>query len=123
MASITTDDGIKLSYTQTGPRTGQQILFIAGWRQTALEWRKQVDYFSSAGFRVTTYDMRGHGDSEQPCFGYRLGRFAADLANLLAQLDLRDLTIIAHSMGCSVIWALWDQYAASRKRIDKLVLI
>lgn len=118
-----TGDGIRLSYTQTGPKHGQPLLFITGWRQTAAEWSKQADYFSSAGFRVTTFDMRGHGDSEEPTFGYRLSRFAADLNDLLTHLNLKKVTVIAHSMGCSVSWAFWDQYPASHRRIAKFVFV
>ncbi|KAK3322348.1 Alpha/Beta hydrolase protein [Apodospora peruviana] len=121
VGTVKTSDGIRLHYNQTGPRHGQNMLFITGWRQTALEWHKQADYFSSAGFRVTTYDMRGHGDSEEPDFGYRLSRFAADLNDLLTQLDLEDLTIVGHSMGCSVAWAWWDQYPEVRKRVSHFV--
>ncbi|KAK0708686.1 Alpha/Beta hydrolase protein [Lasiosphaeris hirsuta] len=121
--SLETGDGIRLQYNQTGPKNGQQLLFITGWRQAAAEWRKQVDYFSSAGFCVTTFDMRGHGDSEEPEFGYRISRLAADLNDVLEQLDLKKVSIIGHSMGCSVAWAWWDQYPETRKRVAKLVLV
>jgi pimeloyl-ACP methyl ester carboxylesterase len=122
-STLTTSDGIRLTYTQTGPPSGPPILFITGWRQAAIEWRKQSAYFSSAGFRVTTFDMRGHGESEEPAFGYRIGRFAADLNDLLTHLNLRNLTIIGHSMGCSVAWAWWDQYPSSHKRVAKFVFV
>ncbi|GKU14960.1 unnamed protein product [Fusarium langsethiae] len=82
-----------------------------------------VHHFAQAGFRVTTYDMRGHGDSAKPSFGYRISRLAADLNDLLTKLDHNDLTIVAHSMGCCVIWAFWDLYVNSRKLINKLVLV
>ncbi|RKK06788.1 hypothetical protein BFJ65_g18342 [Fusarium oxysporum f. sp. cepae] len=121
--AITTGDGVSLTYSQQGPGNGKQMLFVPGWRQTAAEWKKQVDYFAAAGFRVTTYDMRGHGDSAKPNFGYRVSRFAADLNDLLTKLGLKDLTIVSHSMGCSVTWAFWDQYPSSRKLIKKLVLV
>ncbi|SPN99492.1 related to non-heme chloroperoxidase [Cephalotrichum gorgonifer] len=119
---VRTGDGVSLSYTQSGPRRGQQLLFIPGWRQTAAEWRKQVDYFAGAGFRVTTYDMRGHGESEKPDFGYRISRFAADLNDVLEELHLKDVTIVGHSMGCSVAWAWWDQYPKARSHVSSFVL-
>ncbi|KAK3308384.1 Alpha/Beta hydrolase protein [Chaetomium strumarium] len=122
-SALETGDGVRLHYSQTGPSSGQQLLFLTGWRQTAAEWRKQVEFFSSAGFRVTTFDWRGHGESDKPEFGYRISRFAADLNDILTRLDLRDLTIIGHSMGCSVTWAWWDQYPDARERIAKLVLV
>ncbi|KAK1760028.1 AB hydrolase superfamily protein YdjP [Echria macrotheca] len=120
---IKTQDGIGLRYNQTGPKNGQQLLFVPGWRQAAVEWRKQVEYFSQVGFRVTTFDMRGHGDSDKPDFGYRVSRFAADLNDVLTQLDLRDVTIIGHSMGSSLSWAWWDQYPDSHRRVAKFVFV
>lgn len=120
---VETGDGVQLSYTQTGPALGQELLFIPGWRQTAAEWRKQVEYFSNEGYHVTTYDMRGHGESEKPSFGYRISRFAADLNDVLNQLNLKDVTIVGHSMGCSVSWAWWDQYPESHNRINKFVFV
>jgi pimeloyl-ACP methyl ester carboxylesterase len=122
-ASITTGDNCSLAYSQQGPDNGKPLLFIHGWRQTAAQWAKQVSHFSEAGFRVTTYDMRGHGDSEKPPFGYRISRLAADLNDLLTTLQLKGLTIVAHSMGCCVLWAFWDQYPDSHKLVKRLVLV
>lgn len=120
---VQTQDGVRLSYAQAGAARGQNLLFIPGWRQTAAEWKKQVAYFSGAGYRVTTYDMRGHGESEKPDFGYRLSRFGADLNDVLTTLNLQNVSIIAHSMGSSVTWAFWDQYPKERKRINHFALI
>ncbi|KAH7310734.1 Alpha/Beta hydrolase protein [Stachybotrys elegans] len=119
--AITTQDGAKLQYIQAGPADGKQLLLIHGWSQTAAQWRKQLEYFSANGFRVIAYDQRGHGESEKVEFGYRVSRLGTDLNELLIQLDLKDLTIVGHSMGSSVIWSLWDQHPESRSRLSKLV--
>lgn len=121
--TVKTSDGVHLKYMQAGPPTGQNVLFIPGWRQSAAQWQKNVKSFSEAGYHVTAYDMRGHGESEKPNFGYRISRFASDLHDLLTQLDLKDTSIVAHSMGSSVTWALWDQYPETRKRLDHLVFV
>ncbi|WAO89988.1 AB hydrolase-1 domain-containing protein [Fusarium falciforme] len=120
---VKTQDGVHLNYTQAGPLLGQNLVFIPGWRQSAAEWKKQVQYFSKAGYRVTAYDMRGHGESEKPDFGYRLSRFGADLNDVLTTLDLHNVSIIAHSMGSSVTWAFWDQYPDERRRIDHFAIV
>lgn len=122
LGNVTTSDGISLRYTQAGPAAGQQLLLIHGWRQTAAQWRKQIDYFSGAGYRVTAYDMRGHGDSEKPEFGYSLSRLGSDLNDVLNTLDLTNVSVVAHSMGSSVFWDLWDQYPEQRSRIHRFVL-
>ncbi|KAK3395146.1 Alpha/Beta hydrolase protein [Podospora didyma] len=122
--TVKTSDGIRLAYNQTGPPNGQNLLFITGWRQAQVEWRKQAEYFSSIGYRVTTFDLRGHGDSDEPDFGYRISRFAADLNDVLTQLDLKRVTVVGHSMGCSIMWAWFDQYPTSRtSRLSKFVFV
>ncbi|KAI1379027.1 alpha/beta-hydrolase [Hypoxylon crocopeplum] len=116
----TTPDGVRLRYWQDGPTSGPNVVFLPGWVQTAAQFKKQVEHFKTH-YRVTTYDHRGHGDSDKPSFGYRVARLAADLECLLVQLDLRDVTLVGHSMGSSVIWAHWDLFAHDRLR--KLVFV
>ncbi|KAI1504968.1 Alpha/Beta hydrolase protein [Biscogniauxia marginata] len=112
--------GIRLHYNQYGPPSAPNLVLIPGWTQTAAEFRKQVDHFK-ASFRITTYDHRGHGESDKPSFGYRVTRLAADLEALMVQLDLRDAALLGHSMGCSTIWAHWDLFPHTR--IARLVLV
>ncbi|OTB01811.1 hypothetical protein M426DRAFT_14118 [Hypoxylon sp. CI-4A] len=116
---ITTPDGVRLRYWQEGPVSGPNIVFVAGWVQTAAQFRKQVAHFKTR-YRVTTYDHRGHGESDKPAFGYRIYHLAADLHALLARLDLRDVTLVGHSMGAAVMWAHWDIFA--HERIARLVV-
>lgn len=120
--SVTTSDGVVLRYIQAGPPSSPTLVLIPGWAQTAAQWQKQIYHFSKT-YNVIAYDHRGQGESDKPNFGYRVARLAADLSNLVLQLDLKDMTLIGHSMGCSVIWAYWSIFAESRKRISKLVLV
>lgn len=120
--SITTSDGVVLRYVQAGPTSGQTLLFIPGWAQTAAQWQKQISHFSKS-YNVIAYDHRGQGESDKPTSGYRIARLAVDLNDLILQLDLKNFVIIGHSMGCSVTWAYWNLFAELRKRIDKMVLV
>ena len=61
-----------------------------------------------------------HGDSGKPAYGYRIARLAKDLEELLEHLNLKDVTLLGWSMGCSVIWGYWDLFRD--KRIAKLIL-
>lgn len=120
---ISTNDGVRLAYTQTGPTSGKNLLLIPGWRQTAALWRKQVSHFE-ATHRVTTYDHRGHGSSDKPAFGHRIYRYAADLLDLLTGLGLSGVHVVAHSMGCSIVWALFDAFPVrARELVAGLVLV
>ncbi|QDS75522.1 hypothetical protein FKW77_005212 [Venturia effusa] len=120
--SVTTSDGVVLRYIQAGLPTNPTLVFIPGWAQPATQWQKQISHFSDK-YNVIAYDHRGHGESDKPNFGYRIARLAADLSNLIYQLDLKDTTLVAHSMGCSVVWAYWSVFSESRKRIGRMVLV
>jgi non-heme chloroperoxidase len=116
--SITTGDGVTLRYFSTG--SGPVILLIHGWSQSAALWSKQILEFSKT-HRVIAVDLRGHGESEKPQYGYRIARLAADVHDLIDQLSLNDITAIGHSMGCSVLWCYIDIFSSNQ--ISKLVLV
>ena len=40
-----------------------------------------------------------------PLQGSHVARLAADLRDLLTQLDLSEVTVVGSSMGCAVIWS------------------
>jgi pimeloyl-ACP methyl ester carboxylesterase len=65
--------------------------------------------------------MRGHGNSSKPDHGYRISRLAADLRVAMDVLDLKDATIVAHSMGCAVVWSYLELFGNAR--IGRLVLV
>ena len=118
LESITTNDGTVLRYTDSG--VGPTLILISGWPQTAAQYTKQIEHFSSS-HRVIAFDHRGHGLSDRPAFGYRISRLAADLNDLILALDLSDVALLGHSMGCSIIWSYWDLYGG--KRVAKLILV
>lgn len=111
-------DGTALSLVARGE--GPPLLMVHGWSQSAAQFRYQFDAFAER-FRVIAYDQRGHGQSDRPAHGYRVHRLAADLRELLAGLDLDDVILLGHSMGCAVIWAYLDLYGEDR--LSRLVLV
>jgi non-heme chloroperoxidase len=115
---VTTSDGVSLSYLEAG--SGKPILMIPGWSQTAEQFRHQLDGLSDR-YRVIALDMRGHGESDKPEFGYKISRLAKDVRDTIEALDLDEVNILGHSMGSSVIWNYYDLYGPDR--LAKLLLI
>ncbi|HWE89916.1 MAG TPA: alpha/beta hydrolase [Pseudonocardiaceae bacterium] len=55
---------------------------------------------SEAGYDVLTYDLRGHGRTERPATGYRLGDFVDDFEVLLKQLQVDGpIHLLGNSFG------------------------
>jgi non-heme chloroperoxidase len=93
----TTRDEVDIYYKDWG--SGRPVVFIHGWPLNADAWDDQLKHVADNGFRGIAHDRRGHGRSAQPWGGYDFDTFADDLNDLLTRLDLRDVTLVAHSMG------------------------
>src|SRR5437879_1828076 len=64
--SVKTPDGLTISAQEWGNPSGPEILFIHGFSQSHLSWMRQVDSDLAREFRIVTYDLRGHGNSDKP---------------------------------------------------------
>lgn len=109
--SVQTSDGVRLNCLEAG--RGRPLVMVPGWSQTAAQFRRQIEGLADT-YRVIAIDMRGHGDSDKPEHGYRIQRLAKDLWDVLRALDLQDVTLLGHSMGCSVLWCYADLFGTER---------
>lgn len=99
---ITTRDGTRLFFRDWG--SGPPLVFTAPWGMNSNWWEYQIADLSARGVRCIAYDRRGHGRSDEPSQGYEFDTLADDLGELMDQLDLRDVTLVGHSMGsCEVV--------------------
>ena len=103
---------IDLYYEDHG--SGPPVVLIHGYPLSGRAWDKQLPVLLDAGRRVITYDRRGFGKSSQPASGYDYGTFAADLATLMDELDLRDATMVGHSMGTGEVTRYLGAYGSGR---------
>lgn len=53
----------------------------------------------ASSFRVTVFDLRGHGKSDMPASGYSIPYHAFDLYGLMDQLGLSRAHLVGHSFG------------------------
>ena len=97
MSIVTTKDGTQIFYRDWG--TGQPIVFHHGWPLSADDWDNQMLFFLQKGYRVIAHDRRGHGRSTQTFTGNDMDTYAADVAELVASLDLRNAIHVGHSTG------------------------
>ncbi len=119
MSSITTKDGTEIFYKDWG--SGQPIVFHHGWPLSGDDWDTQMLFFLQQGYRVIAHDRRGHGRSTQTYTGNDMDTYAADVAALVAHLDLRDAIHVGHSTGGGEA----TRYVArhGKGRVAKLALI
>jgi len=99
MPHFTTCDGTRIFYKDWGPESAQPIIFHHGWPLSADDWDNQMMFFLSQGYRVIAHDRRGHGRSTQTDGGNDMDTYAADVAELVLALDLKNAIHVGHSTG------------------------
>lgn len=106
LVQVDTPDGVRLAVYEWGRADGPPILFVHGFSQSALAWRRQMESTTLAGFRCVAWDLRGHGASEKPgdAACYAEGeRWADEIDAVLRALDLERATAVAWSHGGTLL--------------------
>ena len=99
-------DGARLAYTEAG--RGEPLVFVHGSLEDLRIWRRQVELFS-AHYRVIAYSRRYHHPNAVPREGdpaYTASLHAADLADLIEELNLGPAHLVTSSFGGCVSLAL-----------------
>ncbi|MHA6623405.1 alpha/beta fold hydrolase [Pseudonocardia sp. DLS-67] len=97
MPHITAVDGAQIFYKDWGE--GRPVVLSHGWPLNSDSWEAQQLFLADAGFRAIAHDRRGHGRSTQTWGGNDMDTYADDLATLIRELDLRDVTLVGFSTG------------------------
>ncbi len=119
MPTITTKDGAQIFYKDWGK--GQPVVFSHGWPLNADAWDDQLYLFAANGYRAIAHDRRGHGRSTQTSSGNDMDTYADDLAELVQQLDLKDVIHIGHSTGGGEVTRYIGRHGTSR--VAKAILV
>src|SRR5438046_2667264 len=98
MPHLTTDDGVKLFYEETG--NGIPIVFIHEFAGDYRSWEQQVRYFARY-YRCITVNARGYPPSDVPKDGekYSQDRARDDIRAVLDALKIDKAHIVGLSMG------------------------
>lgn len=108
---------MKLHYKKFG-ETGKPLLILHGLFGTLDNWVTLGRRFSENGFLVYAIDQRNHGHSpHHPVFSYE--SMAADVHELITELELASVSIIGHSMGGKTAMHVACTHA---KAIEKLLV-
>ena len=99
--TVSSIDGVPIAFEKTGQGETTLVL-VHGWSCDQTYWREQVSALSDS-FTIVTLDLAGHGASGLSRTNYTMPAFGADVAAVVAALDLHNVYLVGHSMGGSVI--------------------
>ncbi|MCL1127768.1 alpha/beta fold hydrolase [Shewanella surugensis] len=113
-----TNDGAQLHYLDKGQ--GPTLLMLPTWNISCEVFKYQFDDLSSQ-YRILTLDMRGHGLSQKVTHGYKVHRLAKDLHEFIEHLQLKELILLGHNFGATIICCYLELFGSSP--LSKLIFI
>lgn len=126
-ASVVSLDGLALAIQRWHGERSPSLLFAHGFGQTRHAWNGAARALAAQGFDATTFDARGHGESERvPRGEYHMEQFVADLlavAEASTSADGRPPVLVGASMGGLLGLVAAGESAGARAPFSALVLV
>ncbi len=120
--SVNIDDGARLTIRRSG--AGPPVVLVHGLTGNRDDWGPVARRLIADGFEAIAVELRGHGDSSRGRDGYGPRRLAADLAQVLSALDLRDVILVGHSMGgMAAMTLVLEHPELATERVRKLAAV
>ena len=118
-SSVLLKTGVRLRYAYKGDPSGTPVIMLHGYTDSWFSFSSVLPLLDKK-YRIYILDQRGHGDSDRPVGGYAMQQFAGDVLAFMDAMNLKQATIVGHSMGSFVA-----QHVASEapERVNKLVLV
>jgi non-heme chloroperoxidase len=118
--SVGTENSAPIDIYYEDQGGGQPVVLIHGYPLNGASWERQTKALLDAGYRVIAYDRRGWGQSSKPMAGHDYDTYAADLKELIEQLELTDIVLCGFSMGTGEVTRYLGSYGSDR--VEKAAL-
>jgi non-heme chloroperoxidase len=117
---VTSHDGARIRAVVNG--NGPTVVLAHGFMANIVEWNVIANMLVDEGYRVISFDQRGHGKSTIGSEGIGSLQMAGDYKAVLDHFNVQDATLVGHSMGgfLSLVYALTYPEAA-REQLSGLI--
>jgi non-heme chloroperoxidase len=103
--------------------SGPTLLLAHGYLLDVSLWRPLSARLASAGYRVVSFDQRGHAASRDGRDGCSVDAAIADYATVLQHFGADGATLVGHSMGGFLGLQFCLRYPELTRRMRRLVLL
>jgi haloacetate dehalogenase len=113
-------NGIRVNLWAGG--SGEPVLMLHGYPQTAQMWRKVAPLMLDQ-FTVVCPDLRGYGDTDKPRDGYDKKSMAKDMHEAMLALGHKRYAVVGHDRGARVSHRLALDYPDAVKNLTVLDIV
>ncbi|MFB9903065.1 alpha/beta fold hydrolase [Allokutzneria oryzae] len=91
----------------SGPESGEPVVLLHGFPQTAHSWHRVTTLLNAAGLRTYAPNQRGYSPRARPAevSDYGVPNLVGDVLGLADALGLDSFHLVGHDWGAAVAWA------------------
>jgi pimeloyl-ACP methyl ester carboxylesterase len=109
--------GYRRAFRMAG--SGPPLLLLHGIGDSSQTWNQVIPLLASR-YTVIAPDLLGHGESDKPRADYAISAYACGMRDLLAALDIDNVTLLGHSLGGGVAMQFAYQFP---ERCERLIVV
>ncbi|MBY0122807.1 alpha/beta fold hydrolase [Bacillus sp. S/N-304-OC-R1] len=102
-------DEIEIQIYECGNKTGEAILFLHPQGSSSKIWEKALPAFIE-DYHIILMDLRGHGGSDKPAYGYDIQSQCRDIKCVLEELGKQKAHLVGSSLGGDIATAFASIY-------------
>ena len=106
-------NGIGFHTLLSGPPTARRVVFLHGFPDLAVTWRRTWELLGHDDFRMVAPDLRGYGGTDAPKGGYDIDTLSEDVLELAAASARADgadpaapFLLVGHDWGAAIAWVV-----------------
>lgn len=114
--------GVRLHLLDMGPDTGDPVILLPGWPQTAYAWRRVMPLMAEQGWRTLAIDLPGHAESGLMPEGvpYSADNVAEVIHAAVQSMGLGPVHVASHDVGA---WVAFSWAALHPEAVRSLALL
>jgi len=100
--------GMRFDALVAGPASGELVLLLHGFPQTASCWHDALTSLGDAGYRAVAPSQRGYSEGARPegAGAYRVSELCDDVLAIASTLGRARFHLVGHDWGGTVAWSL-----------------
>lgn len=105
-------NGLRFETLLAGPDTGETVILLHGYPQSAAVWRETMEWLAGRGYRSIAPNLRGYSPGANPpeASAYSMSHLVADVIGIADAQGAERFHLVGHDWGGALAWAVAGAY-------------
>ncbi len=101
-------NGLRFETLVAGPETGEAVILLHGYPQSAASWGETMEWLAGRGYRAIAPNLRGYSPGANPrdASEYSMDKLVADVIGIADAQEVERFHLVGHDWGGALAWAV-----------------